>query len=92
MPLLRRKVIDSTTEKRILTGLITSTKFLKEVYPQIDYSYFKNSYIEKVARWISDYYETYELAPKQEIESIFEKNKDFTYSHFPLLYPCIDSK
>lgn len=70
---IKRKQIDSTTEKRILLGMITSTKYLKEIYQHIDYAYFKNSYIEKVVRWISSYFESYESAPNKEIQSLFEK-------------------
>ncbi|RLA00039.1 MAG: hypothetical protein DRQ42_06435 [Gammaproteobacteria bacterium] len=70
--LIRRK-IDSTIEKRIITGMIVSEKYLQTVSPQIDLSYFQNSFTRKVAEWCLDFYYTYRTAPFNDIKAIFER-------------------
>ncbi len=71
---LRRRKIDSSTEKHILTAMIVSTQFLQEVSHLINYDYFQNSYIRKVVRWCVEYFEKYEVAPFEDITHIF-RNK-----------------
>ena len=72
---LRRRKIDSSTEKHILTAMIVSTQFLQEVSHLINYDYFQNSYIRKVVRWCVEYFEKYEVAPFEDITHIFRNKK-----------------
>jgi len=69
---LRRRKVDSATEKNILTAMIVSTPFLQEVEHLINYDYFQNSYIRKVARWCVEHFERYEVAPFDDITTIFK--------------------
>ncbi len=72
---LRRKV-DTTLEKRIITGLIVSKQFLNEIYPLVDFEYFTNSFTQTIAVWACEFYETYEAAPFDHIQDIFEIEKE----------------
>ena len=72
---LRRRKVDSATEKNILTAMIVSTQFLQEVVHLINFDYFQNSYIRKVARWCVEHYERYEVAPFDDITTIFRNKK-----------------
>lgn len=73
--MLRRKV-DTTLERRIITGLIVSKKFLNEIYQQIDFEYFTNNFTQTVAVWACEFYETYEEAPFDHIQDIFDVEKE----------------
>jgi len=69
------KRTDTTLEKRILTGLIVSTRFLQEVQHIIQLAYFQNSFIRKVAEWCLQFYHNYETAPFDHIQDIFNSRK-----------------
>lgn len=69
------KEVDTNIEKRILTYMIVSDKFLSDLIQIIDPIYFTIPYIQKVSIWVIDYYNLYEVAPKLDIKSIFEKEQ-----------------
>ena len=72
MPRLKiRKKTDIKIEKEILTGMIASKEYLQNITPLIDLSYFKSSFIKRVAGWSLDFYDEYQDAPEAEIQSIF---------------------
>jgi hypothetical protein len=68
---LRRRNVSTAIEKRILTALIVSTQFNREVVHLINTDYFTNSFIRTVARWCIDFYITYDIAPFDHIQDIF---------------------
>ena len=72
---LRRRKVDSSTEKNILTAMIVSTQFLQEVVHLINFDYFQNLYIRKVVRWCTEHYDRYEVAPFDDITTIFRNKK-----------------
>jgi len=72
---LRRRNVSSAIEKRILTALIVSTQFNYEVDHLINFDYFTNSFIRTVAKWCVDFFDTYEQAPFDHIQDIFEGRK-----------------
>lgn len=72
---LRRRNVSSAIEKRILTALIVSTQFNYEIDHLINFDYFTNSFIKTVARWCVDFFDTYEQAPFDHIQDIFEGRK-----------------
>lgn len=72
---LRRRKIDSTTEKRILTAMIVSTQFLQEIRHLIVFDYFENLYIKRVVEWCTEHYDKYDIAPFDDITSIFHERK-----------------
>lgn len=73
---LDRYTVDSSVEKQILTGMIVSDDFLRDVGPSYDPSYLKNSFTRRVAGWVIDYWGNYRLAPKKNIEAIYEAERE----------------
>ena len=67
--------IDLSLEKRILSGMVVSKKFLDRVYPILSPSYFENPHIMKIGTWIVEFYETYQDAPHQHIKDIMLGHK-----------------
>jgi len=72
---LRRRKVDSSTEKRILTALIVSTQFIQEIQDVVNLDYFTNSFIRKAAGWCIDFFQNYESAPFDHIQDIFRTHR-----------------
>ena len=72
---LRRKHVSSAIEKQILTAMIVSTQFNQEITHLLNFDYFTNSFIRKVARWSADFFESYEVAPFNHIQDIFNEKQ-----------------
>lgn len=70
--MLKSRSVSVVEEKRILIGLITSSKFIKEIYPTLDLNYFVNSYLRTVANWCLAFYEEHQRAPFKHIQDIYE--------------------
>ena len=70
--MINERAVSVTEEKRIVTGLITSTKFVKEIHAILDLDYFTNSYLKTVANWCIAFYEEHEKAPYKHIGDIYE--------------------
>lgn len=73
---LRRRSVDSSIEKIIVTGLIMSRGFMLNVHDQVDPRLFKMEFAGIVAQWCKDYYREYSITPKEKIEEIFEVKKE----------------
>ena len=73
---LRKRKVDTSSEKRILTGLIVSTRFIQEVIPLLRLEYFQNAFVRTVTEWVLDFYESYEVAPFDHIQDIFASRQD----------------
>ncbi len=58
-------------ERKILIGAIVSTDFLKRIRDIWDVRFFKSGVAKRLAHWTWEYFEKYDKAPKQEIETIF---------------------
>ena len=70
-----RKIIDVDEDKTVLTHMIVSTPFLKEVMGVVDPLLFRSKYIQRVARWVIDFFENMKEAPGKAVEDIYRKNK-----------------
>lgn len=70
-----RRNVDTTIENNIVTAAIISTKFLSEIYSIFNPHYMRNAFAKTVMKWAIDYYERFEEAPKQHIQSIFDIEK-----------------
>jgi len=68
---MKRQRIDSQVERRLLAALISSTDFLSQAVPVLDISLIQASHFRFIATWCLEYFNTYQKAPKQNIESIF---------------------
>jgi hypothetical protein len=69
---LTERSLSVTEEKRIVTGLIVSTEFTREIINAVEFDYFTNSYLRKVAEWSITFYEEHEKAPYKHIEDIYD--------------------
>jgi hypothetical protein len=64
--------VSSVEEKHIVTGLIVSTEYCKNIKEWIDFEYFKNSYLKILAQWSLSFFEEHSKAPFKHINDIFE--------------------
>lgn len=72
MPLLRRlHKTDHDIEKRILIGLILSTKVLEKLHPFLQPKILELDLSKEVSKWILDYYSKYKQAPKGHIKDLY---------------------
>jgi len=70
--MIQNRTVSTTEEKRIVTGLITSTDFTSAVNPVLDIDYFVNPYLQTVASWCIAFYEEHKKAPNAHIQDIFD--------------------
>lgn len=66
---------DFSAEENILTGMIVSTSFLRQILPLYNPVLMELPYAKIVGTWCSDYYNQYEKAPYQHIQDIFNSWK-----------------
>lgn len=71
---MKRIRVNTTTEDLILTGMIVSDRFIREVQDVLDLKLFKSSRSKIVARWCMDYYNQHNKAPSAHIQDIFNQN------------------
>ena len=73
--MLGKRMVDLSTEKMIITGMIVSQQFCRETMRFMKLEYFKNDFIKTIAKWVSIYYNDYKTNPYKDIQSIFIKNQ-----------------
>lgn len=71
---MRRK-IEGSTERGILTAMIVSTEFLKNIRNSYKTEYFQTPFTKTVAQWAKDYFDEFDQAPGATIQAIFENKK-----------------
>lgn len=69
---MKRRRVTIDEERELLLGMITSKEFLRDVNTILDTSLLRNPHSRTIAEWCIEFYETYEDAPKQEINHIFD--------------------
>jgi len=95
--MLRRgvgKQVESTAEieRKILIGMIVSTKFCRDILPIVSKDYFVAPYAKEVLKWVSIYFKKYEKAPMLHIQDIFEAEKDsLPHERIPLVETFLES-
>lgn len=72
---MKLDTLDLSQERSIVTNLIVSTEFLRDISPLLKSKLFKSSYAKHVATWILEYYERYKQSPQQAIQDIFIEHK-----------------
>ena len=74
---IERRSINTDQEKSIIIGLITSDKFIKNIHPIINsnLSLLLTTYARTVANWCIEFYNKYKLAPKKNIQQLYEHKK-----------------
>lgn len=63
--------VDTSIEKRILSGMVRSSDYLREILPVYDPTYLSSNAIKIVAKWCQDYYEKYGEVPGKSVVEIF---------------------
>ncbi len=58
-------------ERRIITGLIVSTDYNQQIQPIWDSQYLESPELKMMAGWCADYFEKYQAAPGNDIETIY---------------------
>jgi hypothetical protein len=71
MSLYRRRKVDAAAERQILTGMITSDRFLREMSALYRPELIQAPFARIVADWCLSFYETHQAAPKEHIQDIF---------------------
>jgi len=72
---MKIKKIDTTVEKKIITGLIIDDLFCSQCIKLAKPEYFKLEYARLIIRWVNEYYEKYDSSPGKNMYDLFEKNK-----------------
>lgn len=67
--------IDMTPERQLLTGMIVSDRFLREIRPAFRVEYLKTMYARIVAEWVIEYHDQYQAAPGKNIQAIYESKR-----------------
>jgi len=67
------KKIDTNLEKLIITSMIVSEKYMKEMIHVIELTLFKINYCRLIAGWCLDYYKKYNYPPHGNIQNIFDE-------------------
>ena len=69
---IHRQKTDGTVERKLLTGMIVSDRFLKEALTFYDPDLVETKYVRTVAEWCAHYHRRYEKAPGLHIRDIFD--------------------
>lgn len=72
----KRRVVDASAERELITGLIVSTDFTKTIIPSLRLDLIEASFARTVARWCVDYYHKYEKAPGAVIQELFDAERN----------------
>lgn len=73
--MIKRKKIDISEERRILSQMIVSTPFLSELRGIATPTLFKSPFSITVANWVREFFEYTNQAPGKGIEDIYLKNQ-----------------
>ena len=75
--IIRRKpAIDSRIERSILTGMITSERFITEIQSFYRPNILRSDFANIVAEWCQEYYQKYKKPPASAIEDIFRTHRE----------------
>lgn len=69
---LKRQKVDMSLEKRILTGMIISDRYLRDVIGLYNPNLLEITYGSIIAGWCIRHYKKYEQAPRELIKDIYE--------------------
>lgn len=68
---MKVKKLDISPERQIITNLITSDEYCRQVMPIFRPDYLKASYARIVGQWIKEFYEQFKSAPGRAIQDIY---------------------
>lgn len=70
---MKRVRVKNTEESLLLTGMIISSRVLRDIQSVFDLKLLQSSYSKRVARWALDYFKEHQKAPGVHIEDIFKQ-------------------
>jgi len=73
--MITSKQINTSVEKRIVAGMIVSQEFAMEIHHIVNFDYFQNSYLRRVAKWVLEYFDKYEKVPFHHIQDLYDIHK-----------------
>ena len=73
---VKRRSIDGSAERKLLTGMIVSNAFIKQAMAFYDPDLIEQNYARTIAEWCANYYQRYEKAPGRHIKDIFDSHAD----------------
>ena len=71
------ETIDLSETRKILIQSIMNTQFLKEIKSFADTRLLQDTYSKYILQWCFEFYEQFNEAPKQAIQSIYEKKASY---------------
>lgn len=72
MATVRRSIVNTDIERKILIGLIVDTAFCSEAQKMIRPEYFRIEYAKTILEWVGDYFLRYKKAPGKDIQEIYK--------------------
>ncbi len=63
--------VDEFIERRIVTGMIVSTRYLQQIHPVYNPQLLNSSVANLLATWCMEYFQRYNVAPNRDIEGIY---------------------
>jgi hypothetical protein len=70
-----RKKVENVAESLMLTGMIVSDSFLRQIEPIYKEELVETTYVRKVAGWCMDYWRRYGSAPGEKVETLFKSHR-----------------
>lgn len=67
---------DTEHEKNIITGLIVSNEFIRQIFPILNVEDLNSQYSKTIARWCLEFFRKYDKNPDTTIQTIYESKKD----------------
>lgn len=68
---MTRTKIDMSPERQLITYMIVSTRFAREILPLINQKLLKTRYAQVVYQWVKDFFDRFEEAPGKAIQDIY---------------------
>ncbi len=71
----KKPTIDTNVERSIITGMIISNRFLKDIQSIYRPNILRSKWTNLISSWCMEFYEKYQKPPASEIEDIFRRKK-----------------
>ena len=72
---MRISKLNMDPERKIITGLITSDEFCRQIMPIFHPDHMKGDYSRIVGGWIQEFYENFKSAPGKSIQDIYREKR-----------------
>ena len=72
---MKRKKLDLSPEKKIITYLITSEEFAKQIMPIFKPMELQSEYAQVVGSWIKEFYDQFKTVPNKAIQDIYREKR-----------------